>query len=76
MSDNINIQSPDRVETIVIKTIEESRVIIREAAAPGTPGPQGNIGPQGIPGQSALNIDGGNASSNYGSVPPIDGGNP
>lgn len=76
MSDNIIIQTPGIVETIILKTTEESRIVIRELAAPGIPGPQGNQGSQGIPGLSALNIDGGFAASIFGAVPPIDGGAP
>jgi hypothetical protein len=50
---------------------------------PGTPGATGGaggagadgpIGPEGPPGPAFANLDGGNASSIYGGVDPIDGG--
>jgi phage gp45-like len=44
--------------------------------APGPPGPAGPAGPPGPPGPAWGDIDGGNASTNYGAVAlsPIDGG--
>jgi hypothetical protein len=80
-TDAVILQVTESVAPIVQITETEGPAII-EALTPGPPGPQGVQGPpglqgpQGEPGEIFVNVDGGQADSNYGGIPPLDGGGP
>lgn len=59
--------------SVVITKVVQEKITVREIPAPGPVGPVGPIGPQGY---SVQNIDGGTASSSYGTLLALDGGQP